>query len=141
MLLAILTLGGAILGATTIAGLLMLYQIRATTDIESSAKAVFAADAGVEWAEFDFYCAVTSPAHPTSRCILPVGDQPTPVFSDCETGCPVATVTCSDSTGTSTLCSDTSGVSAAAMAVSKGAAVDAQRAFLLNLTGAAATLP
>ena len=46
MLLAVLTLGATMLGATTIAGLLMVYQIRQTTDFENSAKAVFAADAG-----------------------------------------------------------------------------------------------
>lgn len=53
MLIAILTLGGAILGATSIAGLLLLYQIRSTTDSENSAKAIFAADAGINWALYD----------------------------------------------------------------------------------------
>ena len=55
MLIAVLTLGGAILGATTLAGLLMLYQIRATTDTENSAKAIFAADAGVNWALYSYF--------------------------------------------------------------------------------------
>lgn len=48
MILAVLALGGAILGATTIAGLLMTYQIRQTTDAANSAKAIFAADMGLE---------------------------------------------------------------------------------------------
>lgn len=48
MLLAILVLGGAILSATAIAGSLMLFQLRQATDIANSAKAVFAADAGLE---------------------------------------------------------------------------------------------
>jgi hypothetical protein len=37
MLIAVLALGGAILGATTVAGLLTLYQIRATTDTARAA--------------------------------------------------------------------------------------------------------
>lgn len=57
MLVTVLALGGAILGATTVAGILTLYQIRATTDAESSAKAVFAADTGVEWAQYVYNCA------------------------------------------------------------------------------------
>ena len=54
MILTVLALGGTILGATTVAGLLMLYQIRQSTDLENSAKAIFAADAGIEWALYKF---------------------------------------------------------------------------------------
>jgi hypothetical protein len=68
MLIAVLSLGGAILGATTVAGLLTLYQIRATTDSENSAKAIFAADAGIEWAEFDQYCATDVSPSGGNRC-------------------------------------------------------------------------
>ena len=53
MILAVMALGGAILGATTIAGFLMVYQIRQTTDLANSAKAIFAADAGVECALYN----------------------------------------------------------------------------------------
>lgn len=56
MLLTVLTLGGAMLGATTIAGLLMIYQIRQATDLGNSAKAIFAADAGIEWGLYNYYC-------------------------------------------------------------------------------------
>lgn len=55
IILATLALGGAILGATTIAGLLMIYQIRQTIDVEDSAKAIFAADTGIEWGQMQFY--------------------------------------------------------------------------------------
>ncbi len=48
MLLTVMALGGTLLGATTVAGLLMLYQIRQSTDLQNSAKAIFAADAGLE---------------------------------------------------------------------------------------------
>ncbi len=56
MIITILVLGGAILSATTIAGLLMLYQIRQTTDIANSGKAIYAADAGIEWALYTWFC-------------------------------------------------------------------------------------
>ncbi|MBU4387844.1 hypothetical protein KJ644_05285 [Candidatus Dependentiae bacterium] len=49
MLLTALILGGAILGASTIAGYLMTLKIRASSDIANSAKAIFAADTGIEW--------------------------------------------------------------------------------------------
>lgn len=49
MLLTVLILGGTILSASTIAGYLMTLKIRASSDIANSAKAIFAADAGVEW--------------------------------------------------------------------------------------------
>ena len=57
MILTVLALGGAILGATTIAGLLMLYQIRQTTDLANSGKAIYAADAGIEWTLYNWFCA------------------------------------------------------------------------------------
>lgn len=56
MILTVLALGGTILGATTIAGLLMLYQLRQSTDMANSARAIFAADAGMEKAFFDLFC-------------------------------------------------------------------------------------
>jgi len=49
MLLTVLILGSVILSASTIAGYLMTLKIRASSDIANSAKAIFAADAGVEW--------------------------------------------------------------------------------------------
>lgn len=52
MLATVLILSGTILGATTIAGILMLYQVRQSTNIGNSAKAIFAADTGLE---YEFY--------------------------------------------------------------------------------------
>lgn len=54
MILSVLVLGGTILGATVIAGLLMVYQLRATSDAANSAKAIFAADTGIEWMLYQF---------------------------------------------------------------------------------------
>lgn len=59
MIITILVLGGAILSATTIAGLLMLYQIRQTTDIANSGRAIYAADAGIEWSLYNWFCTVS----------------------------------------------------------------------------------
>ena len=59
MIITILVLGGAILSATTIAGLLMLYQIRQTTDIANSGKAIYAADAGIEWSLYNWFCTIS----------------------------------------------------------------------------------
>lgn len=50
IILTVLVLGGTILGATTVAGLLMLYQIRQAGDMGHSGRAIFAADSGIEWA-------------------------------------------------------------------------------------------
>src|SRR3989338_6054344 len=55
MLLSMLILGGILLGASTLAGLLMLYQIRQTSNASLSAQAIFAADTGIEWG---LYCVV-----------------------------------------------------------------------------------
>ena len=56
MILTVLALGGTMLGATTIAGLLMLYQLRQANDLSNSARAIFAADAGMEWAFYNLFC-------------------------------------------------------------------------------------
>ena len=60
MLITILALGGTILGATTIAGVLMIYQIRQATDLKLSSKAIFAADAAIEWANYQMLIATTT---------------------------------------------------------------------------------
>jgi hypothetical protein len=60
MLMSVLTLGAVMLGATVVAGFLVLYQIRMSSNAADSAKAIFAADAGIEWAIFSF----TRPASP-----------------------------------------------------------------------------
>lgn len=84
MILTVLALGGTILGATTVAGLLMLYQIRQATDLANSARAIFAADAGLEWALYQFFTKDTGEALPTPltngatvsvRCLTASGDE------------------------------------------------------------------
>ena len=120
MLLAVLALGGTMLGATTIAGFLMLYQIRQATDFENSSRAIFAADAGTEWALYSYLHGV---------------QLPSTTFSN---GASVE-VTCYESDNTTpTPCYSTS---TAVTGISKGTAGDTKRAFAISFNGAMTTLP
>ena len=124
MLTAVLSISGAILGATAVAGFLMLYQLRASTDSENSAKAIFAADSGVEWTLFDYYCGSEG------RCpdVVPgAGDYPSSTFSN---GATVA-VMCSDANGTSSVCSDATDT---VSAITIGSSLNSRRAFALMFT-------
>jgi hypothetical protein len=128
MLIAVLALGGAILGATTVAGLMTLYQIRATTDTANSAKAIFAADAGTEWAMFNYYCGVDP-----SQC-LNNGPLATSTFAGSGAS---TTVSCYDNAGNPSLCNNTSTV----VAISSGIANGSERAFFIGLSTASTTYP
>jgi hypothetical protein len=123
MLLATLTLGGAILGATSLAGLLMLYQIRATTDSVNSAKAIFVADSGVNWALYTYF-------HP------PAGSLPASngFFSLIDAS---VTVTCYDANANTIACDDSN----ATDAISEGTSNGARRAFLVIFGNEIATMP
>jgi hypothetical protein len=70
MILTVLALGGTILGATTVAGLLMLYQLRQATDLANSAKAIFAADAGLESAFYNLFCPGTGKPCPAAEPVF-----------------------------------------------------------------------
>ncbi|PIR98091.1 MAG: hypothetical protein COT89_01480 [Candidatus Colwellbacteria bacterium CG10_big_fil_rev_8_21_14_0_10_42_22] len=48
MILSVLLISSAILAASSLAGLLVLFQLKRTAGAEDSARAVFAADAGIE---------------------------------------------------------------------------------------------
>ncbi|MDR3582156.1 MAG: hypothetical protein P4L67_02680 [Candidatus Pacebacteria bacterium] len=133
MLIAVLSLGGAILGATAVAGLLTLYQLRAANDSQNSAKAIFAADAGVEWTLFDYYCGLATPARCSGEVALP--GNPAGTLS--ASGATVAS-TCSDVNGSPSTCSD---VNSAVSAITVGTSVSSKRAFAVSLTGATTTDP
>jgi hypothetical protein len=119
MILAVLALGGTMLGATAIAGFLTLYQIRQATDFAASAQSLFAADAGTEWALYTFF-------HP------PAG--PLGTFSNAA----MVQVTCYSSSTVSVACDSTS---TAVEAISKGSARGTKRAFLVEFGSAMSTLP
>ncbi|MCX6703019.1 MAG: hypothetical protein NTW60_04125 [Candidatus Wolfebacteria bacterium] len=61
LLMTVLVLGGVMVAASTIAGYLMLLRIRQSTDSASSAVAIAAADAGIEW---DLYQRTKDSARP-----------------------------------------------------------------------------
>lgn len=113
MLIAVLSLGGAILGATAIAGFLTLYQIRTTADTENSAKAIFAADAGVEWAQYDYFTGTNTPQ--------PTFTNGASVTINCYNGASGLSAT--------TPCNDPSTQSA----ISTGVSLSSERAFFLGL--------
>lgn len=54
MLLTVVILSGLLLSASTIGGLLMLYQIRQSADIANSTRAIYAADSGLERRIYEF---------------------------------------------------------------------------------------
>ena len=55
MILSVVFLGSVLFSATAIAGLLLVYQIRQANDALNSAKAIFAADAAIEWQTYKYY--------------------------------------------------------------------------------------
>lgn len=94
MILTTLVIGGTILGATTIGGLLVLYQIRQSTDLANSAKAVFAADTGVEWGLYEYYKKRPPAPSPHPRPATPLSN-----------GASFTTI-CRDSAGSTVSCND-----------------------------------
>lgn len=68
LLISVVMMGGALLGAAAIAGVLMLYQIRQANNAADSAKALFAADAGLEW---NTYCVFVAGTDENGDCLVP----------------------------------------------------------------------
>lgn len=111
MILSVLTLGAVMLGASTIAGFLVLYQIRSSTDAFNSAKAVFAADAGIDWGLYQY-------SRPTSTA-------PAPVISNGSS----YSVTCYDSSSNIIDCKNAS----TTVIKSVGRSANSTRAFELTI--------
>jgi len=124
MLLSMVALGGAILGVTTIAGLLMVYQVRQATDASRSAAAIFAADAGLEWGLYNYYC-LTAPAGAYAVC--PIANLP--VFSNQAS----VEVSCLEGTTALASCADITPASRVTQIRSVGRAGESSRAFQLDL--------
>jgi hypothetical protein len=132
MLLAVLTLGATMLGATTIAGLLMLYQIRQATDFGSSARSIFAADAGTEWALYTYYKQGQSIPFPGAPSSFNNG-----TWSGTLGNGAVVSATCYSSAAVSP-CDDATDT---IEVVAKGSAGNTARAFLAAFAGIASPLP
>ena len=126
MIMTTLAIGGTILGAATIAGLLIVYQIRATTDSADSAKAIFAADAGIEWQLYNYFRDTTSMPNPL----------PEPVF----TYAVDLDAVCLDDAFAEIDCG-TLGNSSATAIKSVGTYGNSSRAFLVFIQGVTSTFP
>jgi len=107
MLLTVLILGSTILAASTIAGYLTVLKIRASSDTTNSAKAIFAADTGIEWELYNVTC--------VSRGLAP---------------CPIGKPTFSPENGAGFDSSNVGGV-----IKSRGQSGNIFRAFEANLSG------
>ena|SRR3989344_9471222 len=130
--LVVLVIGGALLGATTIAGFLMVIQLQQVGDAANSAKAIFAAEAGVNCALYDFYNS-TNPSPTPYHCF----DWSDPgVFTgtiDLENNISASFTCYKDDTFSSAAkvqCTDSSSV----FVLSRGISGTAKRALLFTIT-------
>ncbi len=76
MLFTVLILSGTLLAVTVIAGILTVYQIRASSDSVRSTQALYAADAGIEqelyrWFKDNANCHQPLPSNPATIGIYP----------------------------------------------------------------------
>jgi Tfp pilus assembly protein PilX len=84
MIIVSLALGGVMLTSIVIGGILISNQIRQAGNIVSSSKALYAADAALEWGMYQFYKQDTSAGAPsftnnaTSITLCYAGMQPEP---------------------------------------------------------------
>lgn len=108
MLITVLALGGTILGATTIAGLMILYQLKQTNDLINSNKAIFAADSGIEWRLYKFFktdAQVCKECPDGGACPQPamtnISGPQSAIITSCETFGGAATTTVVKATGSS----------------------------------------
>lgn len=76
MLLSVILITTAVLGMATLVGSLMIYEIRYSYDVVGSAKALYAADAGVECVAYKEYVNSAQPCGgPGSEITLGNGAQ------------------------------------------------------------------
>lgn len=75
LLLVVVMMGGVIFLVTSVAGLLMFYQVEHASDAANSTVAIFAADAGLERALY-YYFFEYDPTYcdPNVGCIIQTGD-------------------------------------------------------------------
>jgi len=130
MLLAILTLGATMLGATTIAGLLMVYQIRQVTNFRDSAESIFAADAGTEWALYSYFQQGVPQVPPPGKNL---GGGVSQLGNDA-----MVSVACFDVNDVAYPCSDETDT---IEAVARGSTANTKRTFITTFSGAPGSLP
>lgn len=69
VLLSVMVIGGILIGASAIAGILLTYQIRQTNDVINSTKAFFAADAGTEQQIYNMNNPVPNPTFSNNAAV------------------------------------------------------------------------
>ncbi len=130
MILTVLAIGGAILGATTIASLLVVFQLKQADFSADSAKAIYASDAGVEAELYEYF------KNPGTTPLVSM-DTSGAVLGN---GASVLVKCFSDNAGTPPpVACDTSSISAKSSGV--GSRSTAKRAFLLVFAAATTTFP
>ena len=83
MLIFVLVLGATMLSVTAIAGYVTLQKLRESSDVVDSAKAIYAADSGVEWCFYNkFYVATTSTYVCDSAQVQGAPYMPVPTFTN-----------------------------------------------------------
>lgn len=125
MIFATIAIGGTVLAAATIAGLLVLYQLRQAGDFSSSAVAIFAADAGTEFGLYNFYQSTSTK------------QESTLTLSNTDTG---LALDCLDDAGDVVGCGIVGNTSATLLRT-LGTYRGTTRAFLLQLDVATSTFP
>lgn len=73
MVLTSIIIGGLVLSASVIAGLLMFFQLQQSNDAVASGMALAAADAGVEQALYHYYYGITDITEVPSDATTPIG--------------------------------------------------------------------
>jgi hypothetical protein len=71
MVMLVMILGATMLGVSTVAGFITVQKIRTATDITDSAKAIYAADAGIERCLYEKFGA---DAEPDATCNFAPGE-------------------------------------------------------------------
>ncbi len=120
VLLVVLSLGGALLGATAIAGFLTVIQLQQSGDVANSAKAIFAAEAGVNCALYDYANSSTAPCHSYTGTTLHLSNASFADFTCYKDDALTLTAACANPSSTYIL--------------SKGVAGTAKRALLFTIT-------
>lgn len=68
-MMSVMVLGGIMISATVIAGILTRFQVSQVTDAVGSAQALFVGDAGVEFSAWSFFQSPDSEVNPTCDAV------------------------------------------------------------------------
>lgn len=95
MMIVVMVLSGVIIGSVAISGIMTARQTRQTADAGSSAKAVYAADAGLEWRIYNFIGDYYNCSCPVDKTC---DELPPPEIEGLTTSCGVSAIARTDET-------------------------------------------